>query len=524
MPVIKISFADLARGPSGAAYQGGSHVYRGDYGLGEVSRAVGEVVEWNRRNDEYTTKLVHAQFDVDADKWESEQLARTDLNKPSGETGETGFATVTKEYDKYLKGSTQKAMSSVPRSMRRKFKTERTLANDGRWTAFHNTIVDRQMAQNFVDAKGVIASKAGGDSPDPQGAVDYALSMKENIREDRYQALVDYAREQAVLGVSNVDPDMGEQYLESIRNDVRPDQYDGLKAEIRAVRNRQAADFADGNSRNGAALTARYLATLRGAADKPVTPMEIEDGVANGLITPARGEVMSRRLAKPATDTMTEKRADEQRANRLRAYRIMTRELNRLVQGGDRKRFDAVYDAHMGELAEEDAEAFLDKAESVRDAAPTSANKLLTSARDEADKAATKALASLFNDVNGEPYDPKGEENAPEPVELAEAVGSILMDLDVWAKEHTKNDKTLDLDAYRTERNKRVISEYRRLAEQPKTGLGTRVKDWIVGSLDSPQGGTTKTLTREGALALLKEAGGDKDKARQLARERGYSF
>ncbi len=35
---------------------------------------------------------------------------------------------------------------------------------------------------------------------------------------------------------------------------------------------------------------------------------------------------------------------------------------------------------------------------------------------------------------------------------------------------------------------------------------------------------TTKTLDQNTAKSLLQEAGGDKDKARQLAKERGYDF
>lgn len=490
MPIIKIPFADLVRGPSGAAYHTPGELAGrgGDYGLGDVADALDKVAEWDRRNDAYTTKLVHAKVDVDADKWEGEQLSRTDLNTPSAETGETPFKTLSKDYDKYLKESTEKAASSVPRTMRRKFKQERDIANAGRLTAFSNTVIDRKMAQNFVDAKSVIDSKAGGDSPDPQGAIDYARSMEGNVRSDRLQSLIDYAHSQAIMGIANLDvagvdetgkevtgPDMAERNLESIRGDIAPDQYDSLKGEINAIRNRTDAELEKEKIAAGAALTARYLATLRNESDKPVTPSDIENAVASGFITPARGEVMSRRLLKPETEKATEAKKLEQRKSEVRAHRIMTQALNKLVQTGDRKRYDEVYDKYLGRMSDSDATRFIKDADDVRDRPATAAEKVLASVREEADGAATKGLSTLFLGPDGvKPYDYK-DGTQPEPVELAEAVGEILEGMDSWAKEHTKNDKTLDVNAYRMERNRLIVSKYQTLTN---AGAGGTKNDW----------------------------------------------
>ena len=164
-----------------------------------------------------------------------------------------------------------------------------------------------------------------------------------------------------------------------------------------------------------------------------------------------------------------QKRAETSRSERMTAYAALSRETARLQAGEiGYDRWRRVYAAHAQELDEEDAESFLDKAHAVGRSPSDPKQKEVDAAMKDTDEMATKAFKSLFKSDMATTDLMGNTSETPEPPELAESVGEVLVHMKEWTKARAEEGKPFDAIAFRVERNRKTGEVYRRLYEKDK--------------------------------------------------------
>ncbi len=235
---------------------------------------------------------------------------------------------------------------------------------------------------------------------------------------------------------------------------------------------------------NDAATMIEVLRTVRGAVtgENAVTFEALEQRFAGDQISESTfrmawdrlasktgAEAAQQEKAQDEADKARQKAQDEadkarQKAERLRAYGILSRQTTRFLDGDiSYEQWHAIYAGHQAELDEEDAEQFMDKAQSGRMSESDHA-------RLEADKLASMVLEPIAPQIQ------VGDKKEYDQLQVDMMVGAAMRRLDTWQAEYFTGDKPFDASVYRAKANEIIGAVSREYNEQknPKSKRSRR--------------------------------------------------
>lgn len=443
--------------------------------------------EWRQRQDRFAIAMATVDMDQERDAWEVKQDRRTDLHLLDKD-GIVGYDAAVNDYGKYLEDITNKTGSRIPKSYRQMWMAQQKQENETRLAKFTNAMIDRRTADSKVffwhairrlttgegfQVPGMMGAPTTTLPVNPEAAIEFAVGQIDVFDPKDQQAVLDRVVEEVFYGILNQSPESALAFLEKSKDRFDTKTFDRLKATVnadlaaeRAAQEKMSEDMIRTNSRK---VTAKVYS---GEITKPseiIAMMESDDPAVQ--IREETGRMLIEKLKKPD-------KADDP-ATRERAYGIMARATNRYKAGKiSYDEWNAIFEAHAPELAEEDVESFIDATETRK---ATEGDRETDAAQSLAEKALKPLFTTAASSFGDEEVDVLG---------LDAAVGGIVERLDKWRKETFTDARPFDSAMFRRKANEvigEVMQEIQKSPGQLEETPASKKQGWLSKKWSGPK-------------------------------------